>query len=278
MYKFKNSLIALIGMVSLMTVVTVVIPHTSYGSGGTATSSPSTTQTQNVKVVNTPAEPVPIQGTATVNGTVQAAQSGAWSVGINGTPNVNIANTAAVNAQQSGTWEVGITGTPNINIANMPTVGLDPASNTVKVGNDLANPVLVRDIDNPARNAVRLLSGGSFIDQGSTTGTFETDQLQDFTVPNGKRLVIENLSIAGNVVSDATVLCELSETPGSIGFPLIFISLAQVRPNIWRAYQSVRLYVEPSHQIQWTCSRYGGGQIQVADYRLIANGYLVTIP
>src|SRR5439155_26086314 len=144
-------------MVSLMTVVTGVMPHTSYGSSGMAPSTAPTTQTQNVKVVNTSSEPVPVQGTATVNGTVQAAQSGGWNVGINGTPNVNVANTAAVNAQQSGTWEVGITGTPNINVANMPTVAFDPASNTVKVGNDIANPVLVRDIDNPARNAVRLL-------------------------------------------------------------------------------------------------------------------------
>src|SRR6266567_3278629 len=88
------------------------------------------------------------------------------------TQNVNVVNTPTVSAQQTGPWSVGITGTPNINVANMPTVGLDPANNSIKVGNDAANPVLVRDIDNPAPNAVRLIAGGSFIDQGSASGAF----------------------------------------------------------------------------------------------------------
>src|SRR5213075_2514598 len=108
-------------------------------------------------------------------------------------------------------WNVGITGTANVNISNVPTVRLDPASNTVNVGNDAEHPVLVRDIDNPARNAVRLISAGFFNDLGSTSGTFESGELEEFTVPNGKRLVIENVSISGNVVSDQTVVCELHE-------------------------------------------------------------------
>ena len=87
MYKFKNSLIALIGLVSLMTVVTVVMPHTGYGSSEKAAPVPST---QNVKVVNNNSEPVPIQGSATVSGTVQAQQNGTWNVGINGTPVVGL--------------------------------------------------------------------------------------------------------------------------------------------------------------------------------------------
>jgi hypothetical protein len=38
--------------------------------------------------------PVPITGSTTVSGTVAATQSGGWSVGINGTPNVNVTNPA----------------------------------------------------------------------------------------------------------------------------------------------------------------------------------------
>ncbi len=193
------------------------------------------------------------------------------------TQNVNVVNTPTVSAQQTGPWSVGITGTPNINVANMPTVGLDPANNSIKVGNDAANPVLVRDIDNPAPNAVRLIAGGSFIDQGSASGAFGTAQFQDFTVPNGKRFIIENVSIFGLVNSDQTVICELHETPDAVGFPLIFISLSQVRPNIWQTSQLVRLYVEPLHQIQWTCSRTGGGVFQT-EYKLVVNGYLVSVP
>jgi hypothetical protein len=45
---------------------------------------------KDVLVVNTPAEPVPTlaQGTTTVNGVVQAQQSGGWTVGLAGTPTV----------------------------------------------------------------------------------------------------------------------------------------------------------------------------------------------
>lgn len=113
MYRFKNSLIALIGMASLMTVVTVVLPHTSYGSGGTAAPASST---QNVKVVNTLSEPVPIQGT------VQAAQSGTWNVGINGTPTVNLGDGTSVNIANDSL---------NVNVANIPTTKVSAESTTV---------------------------------------------------------------------------------------------------------------------------------------------------
>src|SRR5262245_51844829 len=49
----------------------------------TSAAAPASSQ---VQVVNTSAQPVP------VNGTVGATQSGAWNVGINGTPTVTIGN------------------------------------------------------------------------------------------------------------------------------------------------------------------------------------------
>ena len=50
-----------------------------------------------VTVVNTPGNPVPTQaqGTTAIAGTVQAQQSGNWTVGITGTPTFNVGNTAA---------------------------------------------------------------------------------------------------------------------------------------------------------------------------------------
>ncbi|HKQ09051.1 MAG TPA: hypothetical protein VJ464_28270 [Blastocatellia bacterium] len=47
---------------------------------------------KDVRVINTTAEPVPTvaQGTTTIAGTVQAKQSGAWSVGISGVPSVKV--------------------------------------------------------------------------------------------------------------------------------------------------------------------------------------------
>jgi hypothetical protein len=74
-----------------------------------------------VTVVNTPL-PVSLVGTGTISGSVNAAQSGVWNVGVTSLPAVQLA---------AGTT-VGITG------------GL---SNTA------ASPLFVRDVDEPGRNA-----------------------------------------------------------------------------------------------------------------------------
>ena len=73
-----------------------------------------------VTVMNTPL-PVSLSGTGTITGHVNAAQSGAWNVGVTNLPAVQLA---------PGTT-VGITG---------------GFSNT-------ANPIFARDVDEPARNA-----------------------------------------------------------------------------------------------------------------------------
>jgi hypothetical protein len=82
--------------------------------------------TPNFNVANSPT--VKIDGTtntvkidATTN-TVKAAQSGAWTVGISGTPFVS----------QSGTWNVGVTGTPSVAQSGAWNVGILSTANTVK--------------------------------------------------------------------------------------------------------------------------------------------------
>jgi hypothetical protein len=74
-----------------------------------------------VTVVNTPL-PVSLSGTGNISGSVNAAQSGAWNVGVTSLPSVQLA---------AGTT-VGITG------------GLSNTS---------ASPLFVRDVDEPGRNA-----------------------------------------------------------------------------------------------------------------------------
>ena len=111
MHKFRKSFIALIGVLLLFGIATVTRPHIGRGASGMTSSAP-TSQTQNVNVVNTP----------------------------------------TVSAQQSGTWNVGINGTPAVSVANFPSttnVGIDTSANTVRI--DTANPLPVRDADNPAR-------------------------------------------------------------------------------------------------------------------------------
>lgn len=70
MSKLKNLLFACLGLSALIGFLALVAPTTSQGQGGPPT--------QNVNVVNSP--------------TVNAEQSGTWSVGITGTPSVQVVN------------------------------------------------------------------------------------------------------------------------------------------------------------------------------------------
>src|SRR5215813_8954976 len=184
---------------------------------------PTSTGSAPVTVLNTTSNPVPtsVQGTTTISGNVnvsntptvnaqqnglwsvgilgtptfglspaanavQAQQNGAWNVGISGTPTFGISPSAnTIQAQQNGSWNVGITGTPNVNIAGTPTVALAPGS-TVQLGTQTA-PVLVRDVDNPARQP---FSRSFFLQAGDNYVCQEA-----VVVPVDKRLVIEQVNI-----------------------------------------------------------------------------------
>ncbi|HJZ83314.1 MAG TPA: hypothetical protein VKD91_23300 [Pyrinomonadaceae bacterium] len=102
------------------------------------------------------------------------------------TQNVNVVNTPAVNAQQTGAWTVGITGTPAVGLdAGNNTVKFDADNNTVRV--DPATTLSVRDVDNPAR---RPFAGSCVINNNQGFPCTVA------TVPPGKRLVIEMVQLA----------------------------------------------------------------------------------
>ena len=89
-------------------VLIAVLCVTLIGARG-ATSAPSAPAVQDVNVKNTASNPVPVVGT------VNSAQSGPWSVSLNGTPTVSSA--------QVGSWNVGITGRPSVQLAPSEPVG-----------------------------------------------------------------------------------------------------------------------------------------------------------
>lgn len=87
----------------------------------TAISMPAYAQTQTT-ARTTPVEvknPVSIDQSGN---TVNAQQSGTWSVGITGTPSVSVSNIPGVT----------ITNTPNVNLVNSPVVQIDDKYNAVK--------------------------------------------------------------------------------------------------------------------------------------------------
>ena len=69
------------------------------------------------QVVTDGGQSITVDGVVGVSGTIPVTQSGTWSVGVTGTPNVNIANTSV---PVSGS--VGITGTSNVNITNASAI------------------------------------------------------------------------------------------------------------------------------------------------------------
>ena len=97
MAKLTNvlTLLSVVALAGLLVIVSSA--QTNAGAAGSAP----------VTVVNTP---LPVQGTVSgnvaVTGTVNAVQSGPWSVGVTGN----------VPAVQSGSWNVGITGTPTVSV------------------------------------------------------------------------------------------------------------------------------------------------------------------
>jgi len=114
-----------------------------------------------------------------------AAQSGAWNVGITGTPGVT--------AAQGGTWNVGITGTPNVNVANHVTV---------------------KNVDEKGRNPYMQTT---FQNCGTNSGLCD---LYFPAVPAGKRLVVEHVSANIGLNPGSALNATFLGAPGGVFFSL----------------------------------------------------------
>jgi hypothetical protein len=74
---------------------------------------------------------------------------------------------------------------------NSKTVGIDPAKNTVQLPNNAANPLSVKVENAPVRKPFQARVFVSPAGNGFSSGTLQ--------IPDGKRLVIENVSVIGRV-------------------------------------------------------------------------------
>jgi len=68
---------------------------------------------------------------------VKSSQNGTWNVG----------------ASQNGTWNVGVNNSSSNPIPVSGSVGIDPSSNSVQLGNPANSPGLVEDVSAPGRIA-----------------------------------------------------------------------------------------------------------------------------
>ena len=230
MKKFKHYLTASLGLILFVSVIAFSLPQM-----GHANFPPD----KDVKVINTPAEAVPVavQGTTTVAGSV------------------NVANTPTVNAKQSGAWNVGITGTP-----------------TVEVGNDAGNPVLMRDVDRPTAQPFQYEAVVT-IEDGLQGGN------ASIPIPSGKLLVIENVSAFGtasasqriqtfsintHVAPDNTLRPHyLQFTPRDTGFSSYEYTVSQ----------QVRVYADTPGAAAYVFRATSSG---TATFRFVVSGYFVN--
>lgn len=158
-----------------------------------------------------------------------------------------------VSATQSGPWNVGIN------------------------NNSVANPLQIRDVDSPGNQPA--MGGDQCIASGSRCNF---DSL--YTVPAGKRLVVEYASASGLLPAGQHFTCFFFPHQGT-NFGQIALSLPSSPASTSSGTvvaeavtaQSMRFYADPSTTLDAGCSRdsdAGGGAV----FDLHFSGYLVNVP
>lgn len=175
---------------------------------------------------------------------------------------VNVTN-SSIPVTQSGAWNVGIAGTPTVNVASLPPVNLNSAS--VQVANPSNNPIPTLNVDEPTTYPYAFqLCGGALSKCGYTQPTVPTSV-------NGaavKRLVVEFVSgyceIAPNTPAPAYAYLYTNSSSGL----LVFFGLTSTpSPNIFTFGGLTKMYLNPGDNLvftveaavgttdsDWTCS------------------------
>jgi len=238
MKRFRQSLTVAAGVLALAGVVAVTTPQRASAQlTGQTTIVP-------VKVTNTPL-PVAAQGTTTVAGSVQA--------------------------QQSGTWTVGVVPGTTVGLAAGTTIGVNLAGTSVTVANPAASPVLVRDVD--ARQPFQTDFPVQFLPGAGQGGVF------GLGVPIGKRFVVEHVSAlftlppgqtivsATLVGSDATCQCIDFLAP-------VLVGRASDGSSVFVANHQTRVYAGDGNNSGFMATRYPADA--TATIQVFLSGYLMS--
>jgi hypothetical protein len=179
--------------------------------------------------------PLPVQGFLGVSGNVAATQSGAWNVGIAGTPNVNVASLPAVQ----------LSGTPTVNVATPSGA-----------------PLMVVNLSDRGRTPYQATTNMP-CGNGGCNGSFPA-------VPSGHRLVVEHLSASFLGTAQSPVVASVfSPSPG--GFLLSFVVPLQAGGTAAAFDQPILVYfdagIQPSAGLSsLTAPMLGGGTISLSGY------------
>ena len=149
-----------------------------------------------------------------------------------------------------------------VNVVNTPTV---------QISNPDVAPVPVRDVDNPARQPVHT---NVFCIANSTLGCDETI----YTVPAGKRLVIEYASMLAEIPVGQVASWTISTFVGGRlerhRFPQTPPSVAFHNVNATESGQQVRIYADPGTNVNAGGIPNSGS----GPFTFIISGHLVDVP
>ena len=165
---------------------------------------------------------------------------------------------------------------PNVNIANTPSVDIAGA---VTVGNPATNPVLTREAGKAPYSAT--CGGGGQI-QGRCAIASCT-----FTVPDGRRLVVESMTGEGDIAVGDTLLVRLNGNPASgqdglsssSGFSMIVPTKLQLGNGVFNFYaisEKTNLQVDPNGTVTISLVNTCGQTNSVANLNL--SGYTLPSP
>lgn len=289
--------------------------------GGPATTLAGLQGPEPVIVQNTAQDPVPTAavGTTTIDGSVAASQRGAWSVNVAGGA-VAASQDGAwfVGAAQSGNWNVGATqqGAWAVDIASAPPVSLAAGASVAvsaqpPVSFDGPQPVEVTNMPSvtiegfaSVRGAVAITNEGDspvpvhVVNSGSAAtptpwadhrvividqnGHFASAALAIYTVPAGKRLVIEYIDAFmrnfNNGNGHGTRIRVNVDGPGPDEVYNVPFNVSQALTNFQHEAfaQVVKWYAEAGDTISLTAVRDVAQGITDAEITL--SGYLIDVP
>ena len=156
----------------------------------------------------------------------------------------------------------------NVNVVNTPNVN---------VVNTTASPVSVRDVDNPARQPFHAEAVGGFADGASITGGILIP-----TVPAGKRLVIEHVSVFGAMLpGQKMVRARVMYRFSVFGHSLVISaqgSNADGSSDYFVASELIRFYDNDGLPVAWEAERDSSAGANLAGIDINCDGYFVDCP
>lgn len=144
----------------------------------------------------------------------------------------------------------------------------------VVVVNTAAEPVPARDVDNPAREPFQRFLVGQVDD-----GEINAGDSVSFSVPAGKRLVIEYVSLLGVVPAGQKLRVKIDAFAGGPGSHQLTLSNEgsfQAGRDDYKASHLTRIYADPGTDVFLRVAR--NSTSGVAGINASVSGYLVDVP